>query len=91
MLNKLRIYLGDLGYLNIKSNFENITNPLSVGYIGTYLMLKYGKDIEINIFKDPVKLVDACNNNIPDLIGLSFYTWNTNLNHNIVKFIKIYT
>ena len=88
MDKKLRIYLGDLNYLNIKSNYGNITNPLSVGYIGTYLMLRHGIDIEINIFKDPVKLVDACNNNTPDLIGLSFYTWNTNLNHNILKFIK---
>ena len=55
MNKKLRIYLGDLSYYNIRSNYANITNPLSVGYIGTYLMLRHGIDIEINIFKDPVK------------------------------------
>ena len=85
--NKMTIYLGDLAYSN-DNTYNEVRNPLGAGYIATYIKNKFRNDISIKLFKDPAKLVDACIDKVPDLIGLSFYAWNTNLNKCTIEFIK---
>jgi len=84
---KLTVYLGDLAYTNENIFFET-RNPLGIGYIATYAKLRFSSDINVKLFKDPSKLVDACILEVPDIIALSFYAWNTNLNKCIVEYIK---
>ncbi len=81
----LKIYLADLCYLHDWDN--NQPYPLNVGYIASYLKSKIS-DITIEIFKDPKLLLEKILISPPDVLGLSNYDWNTNLNVPILKHIK---
>ena len=71
------IYLGDLGYYN-DYNYSQPT-PLNVAYIGSYLRTRVpGQTVEI--FKNPIELLERIKEAPPFLIGLSHYQWNSNLN-----------
>jgi len=58
-----------------------------VACVGSYA-LKHLPDIEIEIFKHPDLLLDAVEQSPPDILGLSHYAWNSNLNHGIMKRCK---
>ena len=87
MKKKFKIFLGDLNYINEISKF-NLYVPLNIGYIASYLKRKYGQEVEIVLFKDPSKFLDQTIKEKPDVVGLSFYFWNTYLNHSITKQIR---
>ena len=87
MNKKFKIFLGDLNYINEISKF-NLYVPLNIGYIASYLKRKYGQEVEIVLFKDPSKFLDQTIKEKPDVVGLSFYFWNTYLNHSITKQIR---
>jgi radical SAM superfamily enzyme YgiQ (UPF0313 family) len=86
-MRKLKIFLGDLGYTN-KYTREYTYVPLNIGYVAQYVTQLYGADVEIKLFKDPEKLLFACRHEKPDVLGLSFYYWNTDINHAIVKRLR---
>jgi Radical SAM superfamily len=73
----VRVYLADLSYL---SDFDtNHPVPLNVGYIGAYLKQhRPGDDIEL--FKDPRELIRRLTIRPPDVLAMSHYDWNANLN-----------
>lgn len=75
---KIRILLGDLGYFNEYTIPFN-TIPLNVGYLSSYVNKLYGTECDILIFKDPEKLLAEARRLSPDIVGLSCYYWNTNL------------
>ena len=79
------IYLGDLAYFHSWDNIQPI--PLNVGYIAAYLK-KTLPDVEIEIFKEPKKLMDRISERSPDILGLSHYEWNSNLNLAILRHTK---
>jgi hypothetical protein len=73
----MRVYLADLSYL---SDFDtNHPVPLNVGYIGAYLNRHRPAD-EIELFKDPVELIRRLSVRPPDVLAMSHYDWNANLN-----------
>ncbi len=84
----MKIYLADLIYDTVKTAHMV---PLNVGYLASYLDHRFGKDVDIQIFKYPSQLEAAIKSDPPDILGLSHYTWNVRLNSlflDIVKGIK---
>ena len=73
----MRVYLADLCYLNDWDTNQPV--PLNAGYIAAYLRAERPGD-EIHIFKDPVHLVRQLSAAPPDVLGMSHYDWNSNLN-----------
>ncbi len=65
--------------------------PLNVGYVASYTQKKLS-DIsvssEFRLFKDASKMMDAIEKEKPDVVGLSYYVWNTNLNQRVFDFVK---
>jgi len=84
-LKRCTIYLADLAY-NFLSNGP-FTFPLNIGYIASYVK-KYYPEIEIRLFKFPMDLIKAIEKKRPNIIGLSNYTWNLELNKGVTKYIK---
>ena len=86
-MGKLIIYLGDLGYYN-KYTRQTMYVPLNIGYIAQYCLQTYPEDVEIKLFKDPKKLLQQALECKPDVVGLSFYYWNTDLNHTLIRRLR---
>src|SRR5689334_252818 len=78
----MRVYLADLAYLNEWDTNQPV--PLNVGYIGAYLQQHRPGD-EIRLFKDPLELVKQISAAPPDLLGMSHYDWNSNLNLPVLR------
>ncbi len=81
----LKIYLADLVYDTVNTNHAV---PLNCGYLAAMLQDKFPGKTEIKIFKYPKKLEKAINESPPDILGLSNYSWNTNLNKLFLKMVK---
>ena len=79
------IYLGDLGYYN-DYNYSQPT-PLNVAYIGSYLKTQIPEQ-KVEIFKNPIELLERIKEAPPFLIGLSHYQWNSNLNLKVIEEAK---
>ena len=79
------IYLSDLTHTTI--TISNDSFPLNVGMVGAYCKQFY-PDLNMKLFKYPEKLISKINQNMPDLLGLSNYPWNHNLNISIAKHVK---
>lgn len=71
-----RIFLADLVYDTIKTT---VCMPLNIGYIASFLNKIFSNDIEIKVFKFPKKLEKALKEDPPDMLGLSYYSWNARL------------
>ena len=87
MSRKLKIFLGDLSYINEENRF-NLFVPLNIGYIATYANMIFGDQVEIKLFKDPNKLLHELGQHQPDVLGLSFSYWNTKINHIVSRKAK---
>ena len=72
-----RIYLADLAYDTVRTNH---VVPLNVGYMAAALDARFGKAVDITLFKYPTELEEAIRDQPPDMLGLSHYSWNTRLN-----------
>ena len=79
------IYLADL-YHDYMQTRQHV--PLGVGYIGEYLKTQFPGEVEIILFKSVDKLLDSIENRVPDVVGLSNYTWNDALNQFAGPLIK---
>ena len=80
----MKIFLGDLVHTWSKSGFW--TFPLNVGYIASYAKKKLtdlGIDCQFKLFKDPIKMMDAIEEENPKVVGLAYYVWNAKLNNRI--------
>jgi len=64
------------------------TAPLGVGLIARYLLKEVDSGLEIKIFKQADKVFDALSFWTPDVIGISQYSWNSELNLYFAKLIK---
>jgi len=69
----LNIYLADLTYNTIKTNY---VVPLNIGYVAAFLKEKFGQEVNIKLFKYPDILEKALLENSPDILALSHYSWN---------------
>ena len=46
------------------------------------------ENLDIRLFVYPNDILDEIKKDPPDILGLASYTWNDNLNHQILKFVK---
>lgn len=82
----IKIYLGDLTYNTVALSTDVF--PLNVGYIASYCIDKFGKDVEIKLFKYIEELNAEINNSPPDIIGLSNYCWNHKVSLEMFRIAK---
>ncbi len=85
-MNKRKVFLGDLVH-----DWEKIsvwTLPLNIGFIASYAQKILGPDVEFSLFKRPAQMIDAIVQERPDVVGLSYYVWNENLNSRIFDIAK---
>lgn len=83
-MRPLRVLLADLSYQG-PENAHNLYVPLNVGYVASHTKAKFGADVVVEIFKDAAALLDSgdC-----DLVGLSFYYWNAELNSAVMQQLR---
>jgi len=73
----LSIYLGDLTYTTLSLATDAF--PLNIGFIAAYADKRFGKEVDLRLFKYVDDLEQAINEKPPDILGLSNYPWNFNL------------
>ena len=86
--DKLRILLGDITHDTIVLVSDTI--PINIGFVATYMKKLFGDKVDISLFKYPKDIIDAIKSNPPDFIGLSNYSWNSNLAEFIASIAKKY-
>ena len=77
MDKKLKVFLCDLTYDTVI--LVSDTKPINIGFIGSYMKKKFGDNVSIELFKYPNDVIKEIKKNPPDVIGLSNYSWNSNL------------
>ena len=82
---KLKIYLADL---NHDRAIYNYCIPLNIGYIAATANKRLGSRIETELFKFPDDLISAMKSSQPDILALSNYDWNVNLNIALIKIAR---
>jgi radical SAM superfamily enzyme YgiQ (UPF0313 family) len=73
----LTIYLGDLTYTTLSLATDAF--PLNVGFVAAYAKKRFGREIDIRLFKYIPDLEQALAEKPPHILGLSNYPWNFNL------------
>jgi radical SAM superfamily enzyme YgiQ (UPF0313 family) len=82
---KIKVYLGDLVYDSFKTTY---VVPLNIGYIAAYLDYLFPGHIDFKLFKFPSELERSLDENPPDLLALSHYSWNSRLDQHFLEFLK---
>ena len=83
------IYFGDLFHTWTKAGVWTI--PLNIGYVASYLKKKMEEEnvnVEVRLFKDANKLLEAIDQKKPDIVALGFFVWNEELNKYVFDYIK---
>ena len=83
---KLKVYLCDLTYDTIILVSDTI--PINIGFVGSYIKKQFGNDVKLSLFKYPNEVIQAIKSNPPDMIGLSNYSWNSNLSEYVASIAK---
>ena len=83
----LNIMFGDFGYFNRHTRFSRYT-PLGVGYIAQYAKQKFGKDVDVAIYKEIDKFFEKMKERAPDVVGLTLFYWNNDLNKYVIKCLR---
>lgn len=81
----LKIYLGDLVYDTVKTNY---VVPLNIAYLAANINVNFRRETDIRLFKYPKDIEKAISNNPPDILALSNYSWNSNLSMQFFKMAK---
>lgn len=74
----MKIALIDLNHMTM--GLHTNTVPLGIGVIGKYLALKSDSTMDIRMFKDLAVFLDTLKQWKPDVLGMSQYCWNSELN-----------
>lgn len=80
----MKIYLADL----VHSIPGNYVVPLNIAYLSAYSKSVFKNELDVSLFKDPNKLLTKIKKESPDILGLSNYSWNYDLNNQIGKYVK---
>jgi radical SAM superfamily enzyme YgiQ (UPF0313 family) len=83
----LRIALADLAYIN-DLNRHNLYTPLNVGFVAAYTKQRFGDDVAITIYKDPVKLLEDHRREPFHIVGIAEYYWKRELNKFVAKKLR---
>ena len=79
------VYFADLAHDHFKVNQYT---PTGIGYLTAYSKSKLGDKVKFRLFKSVNKLLDAYDEQKPDLVGFSNYTWNSGLSKFAGEFMK---
>ena len=79
----MKIFLCDLTYNTNRVAAESY--PLNVAFIASYCLKKFGSKVDITLFKYHADLEKAIDESAPDILGLSNYSWNSNLSREMFK------
>ena len=85
----LKVFFGDL--MHTWTGGGIYTTPLNIGYVGSYLKKKLYESnisVEVKLFKDANKIIDAIKDCKPDVVALGFFVWNEKLNKLVFDYIK---
>jgi len=83
------IYLADLTHIGHGVATEAF--PLNIGLIASYTHKLFGADVQLHLFKYPQDLISAIRRKPPDILGLSNYTWNSNLSYFVTGMTKTFS
>ena len=83
---KLNVFLCDLTYDTIILVSDTI--PINIGFVGSYLLEQHKDKIDVKLFKYPNDVIKNLKDNPPDIIGLSNYSWNSNLSEYVASIAK---
>lgn len=81
----LKIYLGDLVYDTLETNY---VIPLNIAYIAVYVKERFKTEVDVKLFKYPKELEREIKSSPPDILGLSNYSWNEHLDYVFFKMAK---
>ena len=82
----LNVYMCDLTHTGLGINAN--TFPLGLGSVASYLLKKMNGKVKCRLFKFPDKFNDALKQETPDVLCMSYYTWNANLTYAYAKYVK---
>ena len=82
----LTIYFCDLTHTGIGINAN--TFPLGLGTVASYLIKEMNGSVKCKLFKFPDELNDALKQEIPDVLCMSYYSWNASLSYAFAKYVK---
>lgn len=54
----------------------------------SYVKRGFGRDVAVEVFKDPRDFVERCRDQPPHLAGFANYVWNSNLSLRLSRFVK---
>ena len=86
-MRPLRIMLGDLHYSNKHRGWMQVV-PINIGYVGQYINQEFGEDVNVSLYKEPTEFLEDLKETKPDIIGLSLYSWNTDMDRIVIKKIR---
>lgn len=85
-MKKLKVFLGDIVHSWEKVSVWTI--PINIGFVGGFLQQELGADVDLRLFKQPEELIAEIRAEKPDVLGLSYYVWNLNLNKLISRIAR---
>jgi len=85
-VNKLKVFFGDLVHTWEKVSVWTI--PINIGFVGGFARQELGDDIDLHLFKCPEEMIEAIRAEKPDVVGLSYYVWNLNLNKLVCRIAR---
>lgn len=82
----MKIALLDLVHTTCGTHSNTV--PLGIGLIGVYVKKNISSSVEVKLFKEANKILSELRFWIPDIIGISQYTWGAELNLYAASLIK---
>ncbi len=85
---RMKIYLADLGHNQLTVSSD--VYPLGVANLTTYVQAyaAVNSPLDIAIFREPQALKAALEDEAPDALGLSSYSWNHELSRAFARYAK---
>jgi hypothetical protein len=87
MKTPTKIFLADLAHTHAVAD-RSLSVPLNIGFIKAYSVAAHSDSVDIRLFKHPEKLLKELLVERPEIVGLSNYTWNSNLNIAVGRYIR---
>jgi radical SAM superfamily enzyme YgiQ (UPF0313 family) len=86
----MRIYLADLFHVKAAQHNPDTspyTIPLGVAYLAATVNRRI-PDLDVRLFRDPDRLLASACEEPPDLLGLSFTSWNMDVSRRVARWVK---
>src|SRR5690349_13886812 len=86
----MRIYLADLFHVypeSLNPDANPFTVPLGIGFLASTIKNRI-PGCDVLLFRDPDKLLKALRNKIPDVVGFSICSWNSDLTRRLSEAVK---